>query len=183
MREHFAAGRLSADELSERLEAVYGARTTAELQAARADLPVLPASPAATRAELAQRRAALQRDSCSRPAAGWRRSVCTVIWVATGASGYFWPAWVALAAVIPLLRNGWALYGPAPELDRVEADLAARREHGGHGPTTATSTTTATATACPADTPPCASPVWRTAPARAPADRSPKHHGRPSCAV
>ncbi len=134
MREHFAAGRLSADELSERLEAVYGARTTAQLQAARADLPALPASPAATRAELARRRAALQRELVQQTGGGLAPFlICTVIWVATGASGYFWPAWVALAAVIPLLRNGWALYGPAPELDRVEADLAARREHDGHG--------------------------------------------------
>jgi hypothetical protein len=54
--------------------------------------------------------------------------ICTVIWVATGANSYFWPAWVALGALIPLLRNGWRLYGPAPELDRVEAELARRRE-------------------------------------------------------
>jgi hypothetical protein len=31
-------------------------------------------------------------------------------------------------AAIPLVRNGWRLYGPAPELDRVEQELA-RREH------------------------------------------------------
>ena len=28
--------------------------------------------------------------------------------------------------MIPLLRNGWRLYGPAPELDRVEEELARR---------------------------------------------------------
>jgi len=135
MREHFSAGRLSADELSDRLEAVYAARTTAQLQAARADLPALPASPAATRAELARRRAALQRELVQQTGGGLVPFlICTVIWVATGASGYFWPAWVALAALLPLLHNGWRLYGPAPELDRVEADLAARREHGAHGP-------------------------------------------------
>ena len=49
--------------------------------------------------------------------------LCTAIWAAAGAQGSFWPIWVALAALIPLLRNGWRLYGPAPELDRVEADL------------------------------------------------------------
>jgi hypothetical protein len=30
--------------------------------------------------------------------------------------------------MIALLRNGWRLYGPAPELDRVEAELARRGE-------------------------------------------------------
>jgi Domain of unknown function (DUF1707) len=134
MREHFAAGRLSADELSDRLEGVYGARTTAQLQAARADLPALPASPAATRAEPARRRAALQRELVQQTGGGLAPFlVCTVIWAATGANGYFWPAWVALATLISLLRNGWLLYGPAPELDRVKADLLARREHGGDG--------------------------------------------------
>jgi hypothetical protein len=43
-----------------------------------------------------------------------------VIWVASGASGAFWPIWLALFAVIPLVRDGWDLCGPAPELDRVE---------------------------------------------------------------
>ena len=35
--------------------------------------------------------------------------------------------WLVLVAVIPLVRNGWRLYGPAPELDRVAEDLAERR--------------------------------------------------------
>jgi hypothetical protein len=34
--------------------------------------------------------------------------------------------------LIPLVRNGWDLYGPSPELDRVERDLARRgRGHAG----------------------------------------------------
>ncbi len=32
--------------------------------------------------------------------------------------------------LIPLVRNGWRLYGPAPELDRVEQELAQREERG-----------------------------------------------------
>jgi hypothetical protein len=35
-------------------------------------------------------------------------------------------------AVIPLVRNGWRLYGPAPELDEVERDLARRRARERH---------------------------------------------------
>jgi hypothetical protein len=55
--------------------------------------------------------------------------LCCVIWVASGAHGQFWPVWVALITLLPLLRNGWRLYGPAPGLDRVEQELA-RRERG-----------------------------------------------------
>jgi hypothetical protein len=39
LREHYAAGRLSEAEFSERLEAVYSAITVAELTRIRADLP------------------------------------------------------------------------------------------------------------------------------------------------
>ncbi len=49
--------------------------------------------------------------------------VCTVIWLASGAHGSFWPAWVAIFPVIALVQNGWRLYGPAPELDVVEREL------------------------------------------------------------
>ena len=49
--------------------------------------------------------------------------LCTGIWAASGANGQFWPIWVLLVALIPLLRNSWRLYGPAPELDRVEREL------------------------------------------------------------
>jgi hypothetical protein len=46
------------------------------------------------------------------------------MWIASGASGMFWPIWIALAIMLPLLRTSWRLYGPAPDLERVEADLA-----------------------------------------------------------
>ena len=44
------------------------------------------------------------------------------------AHGSFWPVWVLLIFVVSLVRNGWALYGPAPDLDAVEAQLDARRD-------------------------------------------------------
>jgi hypothetical protein len=127
IREHFAAGRLTEDELSDRVQAVYRAKTEDELDALRVDLPKLPATPQQQRAELAERRRHLQRRLLQETGGGIGAFViCTVIWLASGAHGQFWPVWVALVVLIPLLRNGWRLYGPAPELDRVEQELTSR---------------------------------------------------------
>lgn len=132
LREHFAAGRLSSEELDERLDAIYRARTQAELRALHADLPPLPVTRAQHGAEVAERRADLWRQVLQQTGgATVPFLICTAIWAANGAHGGFWPAWVALVAIIPLLRNGWRLYGPSPELERVEADLARRRRHDG----------------------------------------------------
>ncbi len=125
LREHFAAGRLSEEELDERVQSVYAARTEDELQAARSDLPITPQQ---RRAELVARRNELQRRVVQEAGGGVAVfALCTGIWLASGASGMFWPVWVALVVVIFVARNAWRLYGPAPELDRVEQELAARR--------------------------------------------------------
>jgi hypothetical protein len=132
IREHFAAGRLSEEELSERVQAAYAARTQGELSALLADLPALPASPAQRKAELAERRRRLQRRLLQETGGSVALFVmCVAIWVASGAHGQFWPVWVALVPLIMLVRNGWRLYGPAPELDRVERELEARGQRGG----------------------------------------------------
>src|SRR5690349_2508781 len=108
IREHFAEGRLTDDELSERVQAAYDARTQGELNRLLADLPKLPVSPAQQKAELAQRRRHLQRRMLQEAGGGISAFViCTVIWLSSGASGQFWPIWVALVVLIPLLRNGW----------------------------------------------------------------------------
>jgi Domain of unknown function (DUF1707) len=128
LREHFAAGRLSEDELDERVQAVYHAQTAEELNRLRADLPQLPVSPRQRKAELTQRRNKLQRRLIQETGGGVAAFlVCVGIWAAAGASGAFWPLWVGLIALIPLVRNGWRLYGPDPELDRVEQELDQRR--------------------------------------------------------
>jgi hypothetical protein len=128
IRDHFAAGRLTDEELSDRLSAIYKARTTGELRALRGDLPVLPA---AERAAIVQRRRDLQRRALQEAGGGAGAFlVCVGIWAASGASGSFWPIWVALVAIVPLLRTMWRLYGPAPDFDLVERDLEARRQRG-----------------------------------------------------
>ena len=128
LREHFAQGRLDTDELEERLARAYSARTVEELNALRTDLPSLPATHAARRAELAERRSALARGLVQQTGASLVPFlVCTAIWLATGTNGSFWPVWILIVMVIPLLRQGWRLYGPAPDLDHVERELARDR--------------------------------------------------------
>jgi hypothetical protein len=135
IREHYAQGRLDSSELSERVERVYRARTAGELQAVREDLPVLTQGPAAGRGELAARRAELWRELLQQTGAALVPFlVCTLVWLFSGAQSNFWPAWVAVIAVIPLVRNGWRIYGPAPELDRVAEELERRRRRSGGPP-------------------------------------------------
>ena len=131
IREHFAAGRLSQDELDERVSAVYAARTHGELEALRADLPMLPATKAQMKAAVAERRAHLRRRVVQQSGGSLGLlAICVFIWLADGAQGQFWPIWVAIPVVLALVRNGWRLYGPAPEFERVERELARRESHG-----------------------------------------------------
>jgi hypothetical protein len=131
LREHFAAGRLSAEDLNARIEAVYEARTLGDLDAVGGDLPVLAAE---QRADVSARRAQLQGRLLHQTGAALVPFlVCVAIWLATGANGMFWPIWVALAAAIPLVRNAWELYGPAPDLDRVERELDRHRNRAERG--------------------------------------------------
>src|ERR1700760_1973120 len=118
LNEHAVAGRLSTDELEERLQTAYAARTTGELDALRRDLPVASRQVAASHA---QRRAELTRRLIQETGGSLGLFVlCTAIWVVSGAHGQFWPVWVLLVVALTLVRTGWALYGPAPDLDAVE---------------------------------------------------------------
>ena len=133
MREHYAAGRLTAEELSQRLDAIYEARTVSELAHLRRDLPDLPLAPQARRAELAHRQAVLRRQLLQRAGGSLTPfAICTLIWAATGATAPFWPVWVLVFPVVFLTRNVWRLYGPAPELDTVQRELEHRGRRG-HG--------------------------------------------------
>ena len=131
LREHFAAGRLTEEELDERVQSVYRARTVTELASLLDDLPRLPVSPAQRKAELVERRRHLQRRLLQESGGGLALfAVCTAIWAQGHNHASFWPVWVLVFIVIPLIRNGWRLYGPAPDLDRVEEELARRRRRG-----------------------------------------------------
>jgi hypothetical protein len=131
LREHFAAGRITEDELSDRVQTVYSARTEQELQTLLADLPKLPATRQQQKAELAERRRELRLRLLQETGGGLGLFVvCTVIWAAAGAHhGSFWPIWVLIFPLLVLVRNGWRLYGPAPDLEQVERELSRRRRH------------------------------------------------------
>ncbi len=91
LREHAAQGRLTVEELDERLDRVYAARTHGELAPVVADLP-RPEAPSPPRPRRARRRPDIVPFLLV-------NLMLVAIWAMTGA-GYFWPIW-------PIL--GWGL--------------------------------------------------------------------------
>src|SRR4051795_7924131 len=100
LRDAAGAGRLEPDELEERLEAAYSARTVGELATLTADLPKRspePAPPApAWRSEAVRARLASFIVA---------NTICIGIWAASGANGHFWPVWVLLGTGIALVAT------------------------------------------------------------------------------
>lgn len=124
LREHFGVGRLDQEEFDERVQLAYDAKTRADLSALLVDLPALPVTHAEARRELVERRRKLRRRVLQESGGGlglfW---LCTAIWAVSGAHGFFWPVFTLILFVGPLVRNGWALYGPGADLDQLEAAL------------------------------------------------------------
>jgi hypothetical protein len=103
LRSHYEAGRLDAQELEERLGAVYSAITRRQLRALVADLPrVRPPAPGGW-----QR---IHRAAVRVHAAGWAAGNGTVvgIWALTG-GGEFWPAWVLAPTSAFLAAHAYGL--------------------------------------------------------------------------
>ena len=93
-------GRLTSEELEERLERSFSARTDAELEPLVADLP----SP--------RRRAPVPRDHIHERAYVATMLLLVAIWALTGA-GYFWPIWPMLGWGIGVVADrGGRLRGP-----------------------------------------------------------------------
>jgi Domain of unknown function (DUF1707) len=125
LREHMLAGRLTPEEFEERLGQAYGSRTRADLAAVSADLPISPASAKRT---VQERRSRVRRRLLQEAGASAGVSlVCVAIWLASGASGSFWPIWVIIFALLPIVRDGWELLGPAPDHAQLEARMASRQ--------------------------------------------------------
>ena len=102
-------GRLSADELEERLERAFAARTEAELEPLTADLP-LATDPAPPPARERRRRRGPDPDHLRAYIAV--NVMLVAIWALTGA-GYFWPIWPILGWGVGLVADsGGRLRGP-----------------------------------------------------------------------
>jgi hypothetical protein len=126
LREHAGAGRLTSDELEQRIGEAYAALTRADLDALRADLPV---SSTSVKLALTKRKGQLRRRLLQETGGSLAVSALAVgIWLASGPSGSFWPGWVIGVTLLPVVRDAWHLFGPASDLDVVEARLQARHE-------------------------------------------------------
>ncbi|HEY3774294.1 MAG TPA: DUF1707 domain-containing protein [Solirubrobacteraceae bacterium] len=125
LRAHAVAGRIDTDELEERVQAAYSARTLGDLDELRRDLPATPEQMALS---LRERRSQLVRRTIQETGGSLGLfAVCTAIWIGSGASGFFWPLFVVIGVIGLLLRNCWDLYGPAADLDAAEARLEQKR--------------------------------------------------------
>ena len=102
---HAAEGRLTADELSERLDRVYAARTRGELAAIVADLP--PPQPSRPAGEVAPERREFRAHLASFVAVNL---LLIAIWALTGA-GYFWPIWPILGWGIGIASHASDAFG------------------------------------------------------------------------
>jgi hypothetical protein len=93
LRDHAAEGRLSPEELDERVERALAARTGADLDAVLADLPL--------------RRTVAERPEGVRGLSGLVAIAVLLvsIWLFTGA-GYFWPVWIIGFMALSLFRRG-----------------------------------------------------------------------------
>ncbi len=121
LRKHAGDGRLEVDELDERLDAVYAARTRSDLEPLTADLPpIVPPSPV---------RSPKRRDLGGHVLAFVAVNVLViVIWAAAGA-GYFWPIWPLLGWGFGLFSHTSGAFGrsPGPCSHRVRRPLHVAR--------------------------------------------------------
>jgi Domain of unknown function (DUF1707)/2TM domain len=138
LRQHHADGRLTAEELAQRTERAYAARTFGDLDALATDLPPLgppaprPAAPGASAPPgypgprgygapapggrppaptQAEAKAALYRSVL------WFGALAVflvVIWAVTNFGGYFWPVWPILGFAVAIGWQAFNVYGPRP---------------------------------------------------------------------
>jgi hypothetical protein len=125
LRRHHVEGRLTAEELAERTERAYAARTFGDLDALAADLPpVRPSAPAPEAPPAAELPYRLRPPSPQQAAAkaallrsvlwyGMLSVVLLVVWAMSGRD-YFWPVWPILGFMLLLgwqAFNVWSKFG------------------------------------------------------------------------
>jgi hypothetical protein len=122
LRQHHVEGRLDAEELTQRLDQAYAAKTLGDLDVITTDLPPIR-TPARAGAPLrprppdpgrAKARAAFQRHLFTYL---WVNGLLVVIWALTNFGEYFWPVWPMLGWGIGLASHAFAVYGPRADED------------------------------------------------------------------
>ena len=107
LRQHAGEGRITTEELEERIEVAFHSKTLGELATLTSDLPVDPTAMPSASAAIAGF-AGFGHDKTRRKLLRRLRLAVTldlvavVIWAASG-GGRFWPAWVFVLSAIPLL--------------------------------------------------------------------------------
>jgi len=104
----YSDGRLTREEYDERLGTLYGSRTLGELPALVADLVSADSPPARLpAADLRERGARKWRKDVEEALAGFLvpSIICTVIWVAFTADGFFWPIFPIMFLGLNLVKT------------------------------------------------------------------------------
>jgi hypothetical protein len=130
LREHTAAGRLTPEELDERIDEAYAARTRGELDRVMRELPVRP--PPVPDLRAARRERARRHLYASVGSYVTANATLVIIWALTGA-GSFWPIWVIAFWGIALIGQAWRALGPGAGEEEHE-DVQRRRRHHRHLP-------------------------------------------------
>jgi hypothetical protein len=102
LRAAAAEGRLDLEELEQRLEWTYAAKTRGQLLALTGDLPRYVDYAARARAEFARHLRSYLRTM----------AILTAIWAMTDLGGYYWPVWPAFFWGIAIACHWW---GSAPQ--------------------------------------------------------------------
>lgn len=135
LRRHHAEGRLTLEELTERTERAYAARTLGDLDALGGDLPpIRPPAPATGSSRPASadlppklrppgHRQAAARATLLRTLVwfGTLSLLMIVIWALTGRE-YFWPVWPILGFSVAIIWQAFAVWGPGSDDDRGRPD-------------------------------------------------------------
>jgi hypothetical protein len=104
LRIHTGDGRLTVDELTQRIDRAYAAKTLAELDTLLVDLPrpsnrLVPVPPSHVARIARGRSLSFVAARCA-----VLDAAAVVIWLATG-RGWFWPAWVIIVTALLFARR------------------------------------------------------------------------------